>query len=65
MPWIIACQYSYEIMLPETHYQSVVNIKNGADVNLKNNEEKTPLKLAIENGHNEIADLLRKHGAVE
>jgi len=41
-------------------------IANGADVNAKvvsgPNQGKTPLDLAIEYNHTEIADLLRKHG---
>ena len=35
------------------------------DVNVLNYEEKTPLKVAIERGFNELADVLRAHGGVE
>jgi ankyrin repeat protein len=37
-------------------------IANGADVNAKDKEGKTPLDWAIFNKQTEIADLLRKHG---
>jgi ankyrin repeat protein len=37
----------------------------GADINSKDNKDKTALSLAKEQGHNEIAELLRKHGAKE
>lgn len=35
------------------------------DVNVLNYEEKTPLKVALEQGFNEMADVLRAHGGVE
>ena len=38
-------------------------IAKGADVNKMSNKCKTPLDWAIEEGHTETADLLRKHGA--
>jgi len=38
-------------------------LTNGADVNAKDEDETTPLYIAVEEGHTEIADLLRKHGA--
>jgi ankyrin repeat protein len=40
-------------------------ISKGADINAKDNTGKTALSYAVENGHPEIADLLRKHGAKE
>jgi len=40
-------------------------IANGANVNTKDKSGDTPLDLARENRHNDIADLLRKHGAKE
>ncbi len=40
-------------------------LDHGADVNLKNYEDKTALALAIQRGHSDIADLLRRHGGVE
>jgi ankyrin repeat protein len=40
-------------------------IAKGADVNVKNNQGRTPLSLAKKKGHNEIVELLRKHGAKE
>jgi len=40
-------------------------VARGADVNAANNEGKTPLYLAIQYNHNEVADILRKHGAKE
>jgi len=39
-------------------------IANGADVNAGRNSGKTPLYHALENGRKEVAELLRKHGAV-
>ena len=42
-----------------------VLISAGADVNAKNKDGKTPLTMAIEKGHQEVVDLLRKHGGVE
>lgn len=35
------------------------------NVNALNYEEKTPLKVAIERGYSELADVLRAHGGVE
>ncbi|MBI4641287.1 MAG: ankyrin repeat domain-containing protein [Candidatus Tectomicrobia bacterium] len=35
------------------------------DVNVLNFEQKTPLRVAIERGYNDIADLIRQHGGVE
>ncbi len=40
-------------------------IAKGADVNAKDNDGRTPLTRAIKNGHNDVADLLRRHGARE
>ena len=36
-----------------------------ADVNIKDDDGKTPLTIATENGHKEVADQLRKVGAKE
>ena len=36
-------------------------IANGADIYCKAYEEATPLMLAVSEGHNDVADLLRKH----
>ena len=38
-------------------------IEKGAHVNAKTREGETPLYFAIKNGHNEMAGLLRRHGA--
>ena len=40
-------------------------IANGADVNAKTNDGRTPLSLATRKWHTEIAELLRKNGAKE
>jgi len=40
-------------------------ILKGADVNAKDNDSDTPLKLAERMNFDDIADLLRKHGAKE
>jgi len=40
-------------------------INKGADVNAKENQGRTPVSLAKEKGHKEIAELLRKHGIEE
>ena len=37
-------------------------IAKGADVNAKTYDDETSLDMAIDNGHDQIADLLRKHG---
>jgi len=37
----------------------------GADVNATELRGRTPTGLAVQNGHEEIADLLREHGGVE
>jgi ankyrin repeat protein len=36
----------------------------GADVHAVNGEGQTPYEVSLQRGHREIADLLRKHGAV-
>jgi len=38
-------------------------IAKGADMNAKNNKGQAALSLAKEQGHEEIVELLRKHGA--
>jgi ankyrin repeat protein len=40
-------------------------LERGADVNAKDDDRKTPLSLAEEEGHSDVADLLRQHGAEE
>lgn len=47
-------------------YKGVVELllSNGAKVNATDNDNQTPLNYAISFGHQEIADLLRKHGGV-
>jgi len=40
-------------------------LDHGADVNTPDVEGKTPLRVALDNGHAEIADLLRRRGARE
>ncbi|MHC4792479.1 MAG: ankyrin repeat domain-containing protein [Planctomycetota bacterium] len=40
-------------------------LSKGADINAKDNNGKTALSYAIEHGHTEIIELLRKHGAKE
>ena len=40
-------------------------ISRGADVNVKDNQGQTPSSLAAEEAHNQIVELLRKHGAKE
>ena len=40
-------------------------IAKGADVNAKTGKSYTPLSLAEQEGHNQVVDLLRKHGARE
>ena len=40
-------------------------IKKGAKVNALDYEGKTPLARAIAQGSNEVADVLRAHGAIE
>jgi hypothetical protein len=40
-------------------------LAHGADVELRNYENKTPLKMAVEANDNDMADLLRRNGARE
>lgn len=40
-------------------------LDHGARVNALDHEKKTPLKLAVEGGHTEAAELLRRHGGSE
>jgi len=40
-------------------------LSKGADINAKDKNGKTALSYAVENGHTEIVELLRKHGAKE
>ncbi|GAG11685.1 unnamed protein product, partial [marine sediment metagenome] len=40
-------------------------LTKGADINVKNKWDRTPLDIAVEQGDTEIADLLRKYGAKE
>ena len=50
----------------EGHIESVLTLLDaGADVNEKNNNDYTALMLAKEQGHTEIAEILRKAGAKE
>ncbi len=39
-------------------------LDHGADVNATNNDGATPLLIALLEGHDEVADLLRRHGGV-
>ena len=40
-------------------------INNGADVNVKDKKDRTPLYIAIKNDHVEVVNLIRKYGGVE
>jgi len=40
-------------------------LARGADVNTLDYEGKTPLRQAVEHGHGDVADLLRRHGGTE
>lgn len=37
----------------------------GVPVNLRDKKERTPLTIAVKQGHAEVADLLRRHGGEE
>ena len=38
-------------------------LANKADVNARNNMGQTPLQFAVQSGHEDVANLLRQHGA--
>ena len=57
--------FKYELSIEQTIPVAEHLIANGADVNAKDKDGKTPLKLAIEKDNKEIIILLRKHGAIE
>jgi len=40
-------------------------IKEGTDLNAKDNSGLTPRDIAVDRGHTEISELLREHGAEE
>ena len=40
-------------------------LERGADVNARDGEERTPLRVAVEEGQNEIDEMLRRRGARE
>jgi ankyrin repeat protein len=40
-------------------------LDHGADVHAKNYEDKTPLAVAMQGEHADVADLLRRRGGVE
>ncbi len=40
-------------------------ILEGVEVNQKNDKGETPLDLAVEEGNNEVVQLLKQHGAIQ
>lgn len=58
---------TFQSMFMKKGYIQLVELllKHGAEVNVKDNYGHTPLKTAEENGYDEIAELLRQHGAKE
>jgi len=40
-------------------------LANKADINAKDNDNKTPLDYAVKNAHEDVAELLRQHGGKE
>jgi ankyrin repeat protein len=40
-------------------------LEHGADVNARDNDGKTPLTIALESKHPDIATLLRQHGGTQ
>lgn len=40
-------------------------LKRGADINILNGDRKSPLKIALNKGFQEIADILKQHGATK
>ena len=43
----------------------MVAVADGADVNTKGKNGETPMSVAKEKGHEQVVELLRKHGAKE
>ena len=43
--------------------KELVSLQHGADVEAKNNYGKTAFQVAAEEGHGEVVELLREHGA--
>ena len=54
-------------MAAERGHKDIVEllISKGIDFNEEDSRDLTPLELAEQNGHTEIVELLRKHGAEE
>ena len=53
------------VVAPSMEAMAELLIAHGADINIANNEGDTPLHYAVTNGHMDIAELLKHHGATE
>ncbi len=63
MPGATALHMAVENRDKDTVKELMYQIERGVEVNLEDDEGRTPLELAQEKVHDEIADILEKHGA--
>jgi ankyrin repeat protein len=57
---------SQSLPFHKRHLTAIVQLllERGANVNVKSDKGETPLQLAVKNGHEDAADLLRQRGTM-